>query len=243
MLAISNYYSLNSTNKLNFGSNSYDKFHKVSIAKDTKDVLVSADECLEAYNKGGMLIHIQDTNSTDEKATEFISNMITFSNRDKNGDKINLYDSLINFTDQGIVLEYTEVRNNLLGVPIEVKRLVLEDSSVIDKDLYDFSRKMEIHSPFCRQLKGEDYFTFSNYVQNKADKINIGDYTFLIGAPNAEIITNVIDNKGNIVGKLFDTYGSVLDVLISNIDMAKHYNEEGDVVENGACESDIFRLV
>ena len=237
MLNVSNNYGLNPVNKINFGLNkNHHRYHNITIPIGTNDVLVSADECLEAYNKGGMLIHIQDKKPviSSQKANEFVANMQIASNLNINGDKLNLYDSLADYTDQEVTSEFTEMRKNQHGELEEVSRYELADKSVIDKELYDFSRYLTTVKPCHRGFWAKKYF------MGKTNRINIGNNTFIIGNMYVTLTTNIIDSKGNIVGKRYRQDGSVSNVLKSGDKKGIHYNSDGTITDKSAPKERIF---
>ncbi len=228
MLKISNICGLNAVNRINFCSDVDGDCHKVVIPNSSNDIIVSADECLEAYKRGGMLVHIRDKKAQEisrKKADEFISNMLLESDLDTNGNKLNLYDSLADFMNQEIVSEFKEIRLDEYGKSKEIQRYEFLDGSAIDKDLYNSLKHFAVVNPYSKGYYIRKYFSAI------PSKINVGDYIFLIGRKSKTVVTNIIDSEGNITGKRYRQDGSVSSVLKSGNEMGKRYSADGTVVD------------
>lgn len=234
MLSVQNVYGLNSVNKINFGLNKHvGQYHRITIPIDSKEMLISADECLEAYNKGGMLLRIQDRKPAiavfSKRSDEFIANLQMDSNLNINGNELNLYDLLENFTDQKVVSSFEETRVNRRGDATIYERYELEDGSIIDKNLYEAVRKLTEVKKYHRGNRLERDLNNSDIY-----KINISDYTILLGTQYRKYATNIIDNNGNVIGKTYRKDGSVSAVLMPGDGKAIHYNADGTVTDKGA---------
>ena len=138
-----------------------------NIPKNADNVLISAAECLEAYNKGGLMIHFTKAsqNSISEKSKNLVQNMMLFSDKDSSGGMHNIQKALLKFTSQKPVSSTFEIRKGRFGENV-IERFVLEDGSIIDKELYNS----------CRHSLNEAFYDLDGAVPYK---VNIDNLTML----------------------------------------------------------------
>lgn len=239
---ISSVSNFNLFSRQSFTSNIIKKErYEFDVPTGTKEVFVPADECLKAYNLGGMQIRIRDTASYEttkevQPKEKFIKNMLMKNNLDVDGKPLVLCEELLDLIDQKISSETTEMRT-VQNETKPVKRYTLEDGTVIDKDLYNYLN-LEIKQ---RYEESRPYW-FSIFIRLVPYKIDFGKYTFVIGRKSQTLTSNLINNENGdiLVKKYRKNDGQVSFVMKSGEQQGTRYTKDGTQKSQGFSEKCTF---
>lgn len=197
-----NNFNGNIINKISFGAKPPVPNNplKIEVPKDSKEAFITADKCLEGLNRGGISIHFTDKDEQNKtplskESQDLIDNLLLYSDKNKENDKLCLYDTLSNFSKLNAISTTNEERSLPYSSNKKtVERRVLEDGSIIDKDLY--SALQEIKD---KPDKKDSLFKVLAH-RTDSSKINIGDYEiFIFARRGRQLATNILDKNNNTV--------------------------------------------